>query len=340
MKILIACDTYPENPNSRERLPAMREALEGYDHEIIDLFDFTGMAHKIRETKTEKEYFQSVSMHESNRKFFDIVIASGCDTLVLCTLDCVSLFLHPKMLKIIQERVIKVVCFFGDDEFMLHRHAHWVERFDKCVAYVKWCADYYNNIVPGSTYYLPLGSYFPKEPTESIWFGDIIFIGAPFDNPDGERPTCLRHLIEKGFDVTIYGGKGWATMHNGFFEPYYNGYLAPKDVVEMIGHYKISLAFLCDHIDGSPHANANIWTTAPAQTMCLSTYYELLFKDYGFTEGENIVTFKDRGDLVRKTYDYLNGIHDEIGKNLYSFVKENFNLVNLYRDFFKSLENL
>lgn len=368
MKFLIAGDTYPENPWSRERLPAMREALKGYDHEIIDLFEFNSEeeAHEIRRTNTHKEYFAKCDLADINRKFIEKVIALcsyqtahakrsyciGHAVLVLGTLDCVSLFLFPETIKLIQEQGIKVVCFFGDDEFMLQRHSHWVDRFDKCGAYVRWCADYYNNIVPGSTYYLPWGAYFPEEDFDKLQIkkeGDVVFVGAPFDNPDGERPKCLRALIENKIDVSIYGGEGWETIHNGFFKKHYKGYLPVPAVPETLQKYKISLAFLEDHLTGSVHNNANIWLAARAGVACISTYYDPLFKEYGFKERVDIVTFHSSMQLVDLTKAILNnglcglsrGNHTKVvAKSLFNHVKENFNFVNLYKDFFKSLEDL
>jgi hypothetical protein len=276
-----------------------------------------------------------------NELFVTKVFDSGCDILVLNTLACVSLFLFPLSIKRIQLQGVKVVCVFGDDEYMLNRHAHWVERFDKCVAYVRWCADYYNNIVPGSTYYLPLGSYFPELETPNLE-GDVVFVGSPFTDQEGERPTHLRALIEAGVDVTIYGPDGWSWMHGGFFKEYWKGYLSPKDVVKTIRKYKISLAFLGDHIDGSAHMNNNIWTSAAAEVACFCSHYEPLFSDYKFKEGENIVTFKDKIDLSNKIKTWLSAHHilNSLGKNLHKHVKENFNFVDLYKKFLKELEAL
>ena len=351
--ILFATDTYSENPDSIFRLPAIREAIQGRDHKIIDLFEPfipVAEAHEIRRTNTHKEYFANRDPQHANEKFLSYMndnLKFG-DTLVLGTLDCVSLFLFPDTIRLIRNNWIKVVCFFGDDEFMLNRHAHWVERFDLNVAYVKWCADYYNNIVPGSTYHLPLGSYFKKPDDLLLGIpdlrpdieGDVVFVGSSFSDPDGERPSCLRHLIEKGVDVTIYGN-GWDTMHGGFFQKNWKGYLPTTRVVDTIKRYKISLAFLGDHLTGAPHMNASIWTAAAAGVGCFCTQYKPLFSDYGFTEGTNIVTFKYELDLshAAKTWLETDHILKTMGRNLYSFVIKNFNLVNLYKDFFKHIEN-
>jgi len=348
--ILFATDTYPENPDSIFRLPAIRDVIQGYGHKVVELFEPiipVAGAHEIRRTNAHKKYFSKRDLRDVSGKFLSYMndnLKFG-DTLVLGTLDCVSLFLFPDTIRRIRNNWIKVVCFFGDDEFMLNRHAHWVERFDLCVAYVKWCVDYYNNIVPGSTYYMPQGCFFKDEYQESEKIGDVVFVGSSFSDPDGERPTCLKKLIKNDVDVTIYGN-GWDTMHGGFFQKNWKGYLPPANVVDTIKKYRISLAFLGDHLTGAPHMNASIWTAAAAGVACVATHYEPLYTDYKLNYGTNIHTVRDGSELLF-TIDF--SLSKDIpgqdwaknsGRNLFDYVKENFNLVNLYKDFFKHLEGL
>ena len=66
-KILIACDTLPNNPWERDRLPAIRKALQGYDFEIADIYQFNSVqeAHQIHIEKA-RSFFLNHDLDELN----------------------------------------------------------------------------------------------------------------------------------------------------------------------------------------------------------------------------------------------------------------------------------
>jgi len=337
MKFLIAGDTLPGGTFDRDKIPAIRKALAGKEHEIIDLLSFNSdkEAHSILRGDI-KGWFAKQDLKELNRKFINRIEAFNPDILVLGSIDMVSLFMFPETIKRLRWDMA-VVCLFGDDEFMLNRHAHWVGRFDKNIAYVKWCADYYNNIVPGSTYYMPVGvdfyeRNFGKLQTETEY--DAIFIGNPF----GVRPQLLEAIVSDfrfkgGINLAIFGNDKWQDYPQ--LREYHKGILTADRTSEEIQKAKMVLCFTEDHLTGASHMNASIWLAIKEGRLPICTYYPVL-EDYGLT----VPIYSSPAELVGVVKYYLNHPNERQFKamNLFGKVKQDFDYVNLFRDMFDSLE--
>ena len=343
-KFLIACDTLPGSTFDRDRLPAIREALSGYDHEIFDLFAFTSKkeSHEIRRGNI-KAWFAKADLKLINKQFFHNLRFKGhygLTILVINTLDLASLFLFPETIKALQGDGIKVVCVFGDDEFMLNRHSHWVDRFDACVTFVKWCADYYNNIVPGSTYYLPGGVDFPEKSFEKLQVPekekefDIVFIGNPF----GERLEIVQSLNKlgrlKNLRIGVYGNWEGYPEADGINQ----GFLDADHIGAAIRNSKLTVVGMGDHLTGAPHHSGTFWTVIKEGQLPVCSYYPIYTEDYGF----NVSMFKGPEDLWDVVSPLLKNADErrKRARELFEKVKKDFDFVNLYRELFKSLENL
>ena len=162
-EILLVCDTLPENPWSRDRLPAIRLALNGRKHCIRDVYEFRSVehAHHLHRTKAAG-FFRDEDLPELNQRFLDGVLASGCRILVLGTVDNYVQFLLPNTIMRIRAAGIFTVGILGDDEFTWERNRLWIFLFDRVVAYVKRLVDYYNVLRPGCCYYFPNSCYFAE----------------------------------------------------------------------------------------------------------------------------------------------------------------------------------
>lgn len=336
MKLLILTDLDPHGSFVRERLQAMEDALFDIDYEICDTLDvlypmLTSVI--IRRTGDLKEFLNGskCSLKMLNDRFKDYVRESGCNHVLLCTLDTFSLFLLPDTINTLQYEGIKITCIFGDDEFMLNRHAHWVDRFDLNVAYVKWCADYYNNIVPGSTHYMPWGSTFngpwgpPKEKTK-----DVIFIGGCFKH----RITDVQLLaIEFGDMFKVYGPDEWLKY---IPESSYGGLLNTTNTIPMTSTARVMVSLMQDHLDGKPHMNGNFWNAVPVKTAVVSTEYDV-WEDYGFENGKQLIWPKGGLSLVGCVY-YALRWYKEIADDAFNYVSSNFAMKHNYRKLFERIE--
>ncbi len=121
--ILLACDTLPENPWARDRLPAIRAALAGRRHVITDIYDFGSLAeaHRLHRAKA-RGGFPACRLPELNRIFRDRVLASGCRIVVLGTADNFTHFLLPETLRELRAAGCYTVGILGDDEFTFDRN--------------------------------------------------------------------------------------------------------------------------------------------------------------------------------------------------------------------------
>ena len=334
MRFLIAGDTLPGGTFDRDKISAIHKALEGRDYSITDLlaFNSTEEAHEIRRGDI-KGWFAGQDLKELNRKFIHRVQAFKPDILVLGSIDMVSLFMFPETIKRLRWDM-PVVCLFGDDEFMLNRHAHWVGRFDKNIAYVKWCADYYNNIVPGSTYYMPVGVDFHERDFDKLQCKpeyDAIFVGNPF----GNRPELLEAIVSAfrftgGIKLAIFGNDKWQDYPK--LREYHKGYLYADKTGEMIRNSKIVLSPMEDHLTGAPHMNATIWLAIKEGRLPICSEYPVL-KDYGLER--MIPSYRSKKELCELLGHYAQASDREIvARILFEYTKKGFDYVNLFRDMF------
>jgi len=334
MKFLIAGNTLPGGTFDRDKIPAIRKALAGKEHKIIDLLSFNNdkEAHSILRGDI-KGWFAKQDLKELNRKFIQRVQAFKPDILVLGSIDMVSLFMFPETIKRLRWDM-SVVCLFGDDEFMLNRHAHWVGRFDKNIAAVKWCADYYNNIVPGSTYYMPWGVDFHERDFDKLQCEseyDAIFVGNPF----GNRPELLEEIVcAGGVNLAIFGNEKWQGYPR--LKEYHKGFLTADMTSEEIRKAKMVLCFTEDHLTGANHMNASIWLAIKEGRLPICTEYPVL-EDYGLA----VPTYSSPAELTGVIKYYLDSPNERqfMAMNLFGKVKEEFDFVNIFRDMFDSLEN-
>lgn len=340
VSFLLACDTLPSNPWERDRLPAIRKALTNWKHNIIDIYEFNSRkeAHEIHLMKG-CPFFDDNNLVELNRKFYERVLSYKCDILILGTIDNYSWFLLPETVADLQREGVCVVGIFGDDEFTSKYNRFYVPMFDKVVAYVQSCVDYYNSLIPGCCYYLPNSCHIPEKKFENLnnidqKQHDVVVFGAPF----GVRPLIIEALIDAGIKVSIFGSPKWEKIKK--LKEFYFGYVPSEDFDSTIRQSKIILALLEDHLTGALHMNTKIWEAARNGQMCISTKYLPLIEDYGLIENEDIVMYHSVEDLVKKVDYYLKNDHEriKIANNLFQKIIKHFDYENLYKNMFCYLE--
>jgi len=341
LRFLLVCDTLPSNPWERERLPAIREALSEWSHDIMDVFAFHSIeeAHHIHRTKSHADFFSGRNLHQLNREFYRRVCSFGCDILVLGTLDCYSWFLFPDTVDRLRRDGIYIAGILGDDEFMFHRNRLHVPMFDKTVAYAKRCVDHYNRLVPNKCIWFPNSCLFPEEDFERLQVPedekafDVFLLGAPF----GNRPGLIRALIQAGVKVALFGSPKWKAYAD--LEPYYHGFLDTDQIDNTVRKSKIILALLEDHLTGALHMNTKIWEAVRMGQMPVVTYYPPLIEDYGFREDEDLVMYRSEEDLVRKVIHYLAYPDDRrrVAASLFLNTRKRFDYRHMYSNLFRTI---
>lgn len=339
--ILLACDTLPENPWARDRLPAIRAALAGRRHQIVDIYDFgsTAAAHHLHRTRA-KGFFEAHRLGELNRIFRDRVLASGCRILVLGTVDNYAQFVLPATIRELQAAGCFVVGILGDDEFNFERNWPYVFLFDRVVAYVRPMVDRYHALRPGCCLYLPNSCHFAEREFAALQLPeeqkrhDVALFGSAFP----ARRELVERLAAAGVPLSLFGGRGW--LDSPRLAASYRGFVASEDFDRTVRESRIVLAPLEDHLTGALHMNTKIWEAVRNGQMCVTSRYAPLVEHYGLVEDEDIVFYDTAEDLAAKLQHHLAHPAERrrIAENLFRKVAERFDYVTLYRDLFSRLD--
>lgn len=339
--ILLACDTLPENPWARDRLPAIRAALAGRPHTITDIYDFGSLAaaHRLHRTKA-RDGFPAHRIPELNRLFRDRVLASGCRIVVLGTADNFTHFLLPATLRELRAAGCFTIGILGDDEFTFERNWPYAFLFDRVVAYVRPMVDRYNALRPGCCLWLPNSCHFPERDFSALQVPeerkrhDVALFGSTFP----ARRRLVEQLAERGVPLSLFGGRGW--LESPRLQPFYRGYVASADFDRTVRESRIVLALLEDHLTGALHMNTKVWEAVRNGQMCVTSRYAPLVADYGLVEGEDIVFYDGAADLADKLKHYLSRPDERrrMAERLFRKIQARFDYLDLYRSLFTTLE--
>ena len=147
---------------------------------------------------------------------------------------------------------------------------------------------------------------------------DVSFIGAAY----GKRIECVQYLVDQGIDIRVYG-KGWDSHHS--LKSRWGGYLSSEEMVEVINKSRICLNFLWTSFNpGLTTVKGRCIELPACRSFQLASFSEELY-EYGFREGETVVTFGSFEDLTSKIEHYLRREDERqiIEEKSYKFVLEN-----------------
>jgi len=339
--IFLACDTLPQNPWSRDRIPAIRKALHGRRHEIVDIYDFGSVAqahygHRVR----ARDFFRERDLDTFNRIFIERILHSGCRIAVVGTVDNFGHFLLPETLRTLRREGVFTVGILGDDEFNFQHHWPWVFMFDRVVAYVKSMVSRYDALRPGSCLFLPNSCYFTERNFELLQMleSDKKHNVALFGSVFPARLRLVEKLANAGVPLSLFGSKGW--LKSDILAPYYRGFVESESFDDTVRESRVVLALLEDHITGAPHMNTKIWEAVRNGQVCVATRYEPLVRDYGLVEGEDILFYDSAEDLAGKALHLLRHPDDRkrMAKRLFTKILTRFDYADLYEALFARIE--
>lgn len=338
--ILLVCDTLPENPWARDRLPAIRLALAGQRHVITDIYDFGSgeEAHRLHR-KNARGFFRDHQVVELNRRFRERVLASGCRIVVLGTVDNYARYLLPATIRELQAAGYFVVGIMGDDEFTFGRNWPYAFLFDRVVAYVQPMVSRYDALRAGCCLYLPNSCYFAERDFSALQVPeegkrhDVALFGSVFP----ARLRLVERLADQGVPLSLFGGAGW--LRSEKLRPYYRGFVASADFDRTVRESRLVLAPLEDHLSGAAHMNTKVWEAVRNGQMCVATRYAPLVENYGLVEGEDIVFYDSADDLAAKLLHLLARPAERraIAERLFHKVQQRFDYGDLYRGLFSEL---
>lgn len=340
-KFLLLCDTYEPNPWARDRIPFIKLALSNYDYHIIDIYEFKNKIESDYIHKTKAiGFFENKNLIHLNKLVYEKILLHKPNIVIWGTADNFCHYLMPETLFKLNKQNILNVGIMGDDEFAWPRNQYFLKMFNVNVAYVKGICEKYQNFSHVPCFYLPNSCGFSETNFDRLnnisTDIDLLFIGSPY----GKRKEYIEHLIQNNINVKIFGSKSW--LESKIAKDHYLGYVDSNDMDKSIQRSKIVLAMLEDHLDGSLHMNTKIWEAIRNGRMCIATEYSPLFTDYGLTEGETIVTYKDLNHLLSQVQKYLSNdtLRTQIARASFNYVYDSFNYQKLYSAFFVYLEKI
>ena len=124
---------------------------------------------------------------------------------------------------------------------------------------------------------------------------DVAFIGTP----KTDRIEFAQYLMDKGIKIKIFG-RGWENYPQ--FKGIYGGFLDKEDYTRVINETRINLCFNKNY-QGATHVIQKFFEINACKAFVLTEYC----KGYSdiFTEGKELVMFKNKEELLEKTKYYL-----------------------------------
>jgi spore maturation protein CgeB len=145
---------------------------------------------------------------------------------------------------------------------------------------------------------------------------DVSFVGAP----KSDRVEYMKYLLKNKIKVTI-GGANWESYPE-FGEAYLGG-LADEDFVKLINQSKINICLSKNYLGGT-HILERFFEFNACKSFGLTEFAEGYSPT--FKEGRDMVTFKDKKELLEKVRYYLKNSkkREKIAKAAYKKTNPNF----------------
>lgn len=127
---------------------------------------------------------------------------------------------------------------------------------------------------------------------------DVSFVGTP----KTDRLEFIKYLIKNRINLRVYG-MGWDKYPE--IKDHYDGFVADENFANLINRSKINICLSKNYVGGT-HILERFFNINACRGFCLTEYAEGYFPS--FKEGEDIVTFKNKEELLKKIQYYLS--HD------------------------------
>ena len=236
-------------------------------------------------------------------------------------------YLPMNTLSEISKSGVLVVGFLGDEEWSLDYSAGYLPFFDISVVYSDVGSIRYSS-KGFDVEKLPIGASFKiKNSSADIKEDiDVLFIGRPYP----PRVEIINFLITNGIKISIFGSKDWANL---IPRSNYSGYLSNLDYDTTLARAKIILG-LMEAPSGGAHMNAKIFDASKVGKLVIATRFQPLYDEYKLIEGESVVTYSSKNDLLEKINYYLKNKNerDKIAFLLKQHMNSKFDYLKLYSD--------
>jgi spore maturation protein CgeB len=241
-----------------------------------------------------KVCIEKYGKEEMNKRFLQGIEKEKPDYLFLWTMydefDPKTLFLIKKI-----SPNTKSFCYNGDDDY----------KFFNYTLFYFNMIDYFFTTQPefikifkkfGKQPFFGCGCDIEKfKPVELEKDIDVSFVGTP----KNDRIEYLRYLINNKINVKVFGA-GWEKYPE--FKDNYGGEIPEEEFIKVINRSKINIC-LSKNYFGGVHILERFFEINACKSFCLTEHAPGY--DHIFQEGIDIVTFKNKQELLEKTRFYL-----------------------------------
>lgn len=211
----------------------------------------------------------------------------------------------------------KLINFFGDDDILYDNFSkYYADFFDYGLIFQKSYLKKYeiNGLLKVYPSFGATTSIFLPKKSEKKH--DVTFIGTP----KRDRYEIIKYLHQNGFNIKVFG-EGWGNYPD--LHSIVGGKLSQGEMIKIINESKISLSFSKNYL-GNSHIKGRIFEIMACKSFLLSENFEDSNK---FFKSDELVTFKDKEDLVNKIRYYLSHEkeREKIASNGYKRVIKDYN---------------
>lgn len=263
-----------------------------------------------------QEELSKLSKQEMNEKFLSLISKEQPDYILFWLIhDEFPIETFVKIREVSPKT--KLINFFGDDDILYDNFSkYYADFFDYGLVFQdSYIKKYEKDRIlkvykaAGAT----TSAFFPQKVEKKY---DISFIGTPKQ----DRYEIVKHLYEQGFNVRVFG-EGWKNYPD--LHKIFGGSLSQEEMTKTINATKINLSFSKNYL-GKAHIKGRVFEIMACNSFLLSEYFEGSNK---FFKKDEIVTFKDKKDLVKKIKYYLSNEKEReaIAERAYKRVVKDYN---------------
>ncbi len=264
-----------------------------------------------------------------NRRFLELVQKEKPDYIFF--LISYDEFYVETLLKIkeISPKTI-TINYFGDDDTQLDNFTRYYSLiFDYCLVLPHLRKDVYIKEGMNNVFFISGTNLDHFRSLELKKEFDVTFIGTP----KSDRYDIIRYLLEKGVKIKLFGS-GWYKYND--LKEVYCGPINENELIDIMNKSKINLC-LTKNDYCNPHLKGRFFEIGACKSFALVEYCPR-FLDF-FEEGKEIISFKNRKDLLKKIGYYIKNEKERgrIALNTYNKILKNNDLHKELVKFFKDV---
>lgn len=269
-----------------------------------------------------KEVLETYGKSYMNRKFIEVCAKEKPDYIFLWVMHDEF---YPETLIELRKLLPDTVtfCYNGDDDYKFYNHTiHFFPLIDYFITTQPPYLEKYKKY--GKVPFFGCGADITEfKPMNLPKKYDVSFVGTP----KNDRVEFMRHLLKNNVKFVVCGA-GWEKYPE--FKPYHLGEVNHEQFIRLINESKINIC-LSKNYFGGVHILERFFEINACRSLCLTEYAESYFPT--FKEGKDIVTFKNKDELLKKVQYYLK--HDDereaIANSAYKKTIKSFSNIELIR---------